>query len=77
MPGHEWRPEAANWKIEHAAELVTRPSEVAAPPIPSDIGATISRWIYLAGQGGSGKMEWAVRMFQGRKMFLCSLPKTT
>ena len=31
MPGYEWHSKDANWKIEHAGELDTRPSEVAAP----------------------------------------------
>ena len=34
----------------------------------SDLIAAASSRMYLAGQGGSGKTEWAVKMFQGRKL---------
>ena len=66
QPGYEWRPEAAAWKIEHAGQLELPTSET--PMLPSDLEAATARRIYLAGQGGSGKTEWAVKTFAGRRL---------
>ena len=68
MSGYVWRPEAADWNIERDTELLQGLVEVEAPPLPADISAATSRRMYLAGQGGSGKTEWAVKTFAGRRL---------
>ncbi len=65
-PGYEWRPEAAAWRIELSGQLELPASN--APPLPSDFRAVTARRMYLAGQGGSGKTEWAVKTFAGRRL---------
>ena len=66
QPGYEWRPEAATWKIERKGQHALAASE--APMLPPDLEAAIARRMYLAGQGGSGKTEWAVKTFAGRRL---------
>ena len=66
IPGYEWRPEAAAWRIELSGQLELSASN--APPLPSDFRAVTARRMYLTGQGGSGKTEWAVKTFAGRRL---------
>ena len=66
QPGYEWRPEAATWKIERKGQHALAASE--APMLPPDLEAATARRMYLAGQGGSGKTEWAVKTFAGRRL---------
>ncbi|KAK3763395.1 hypothetical protein RRG08_051501 [Elysia crispata] len=65
-PGYEWRPETATWKIERKGQHALAASE--APMLPPDLEAATARRMYLAGQGGSGKTEWAVKTFAGRRL---------
>ena len=65
-PGYEWRPEAATWKIKRKGQHALAASE--APMLPPDLEAATAMRMYLAGQGGSDKTEWAVKTFAGRRL---------